>query len=248
MKKAFIILSFILTGFILQAQNRSNSGFYQVTQKLAADEQQRLSNYLEKELNYPVAAIDSEVQALITASFATGKVGNVYEIIIESLSNVRPAEVDAEPILGILKAEVTRVLSNTPPSVFNTHSQQPRTIKQSFLFRLQGADVESYHPELPSNTVVIISSPSGDRRVKSGVKEELVSFNLNDAKDSVVVTQYRVNPENTPLYIVDGKEVKSIEHILPKNIESISILKGHKATGIYGSKAANGAIIIETKK
>lgn len=52
---------------------------------------------------------------------------------------------------------------------------------------------------------------------------------------------------NSPLYIVDGKETDFIEDILPSQIESISILKGTKGILEYGSRAANGVILIRTK-
>lgn len=46
-----------------------------------------------------------------------------------------------------------------------------------------------------------------------------------------------------PLYVVDGMTVASIEGISPMMIESISVLKG-SSTAIYGSRGANGVILI----
>lgn len=55
---------------------------------------------------------------------------------------------------------------------------------------------------------------------------------------------------NMPLFILDGFEasLQNIIDIDPERIESITILKDAAATAIYGSKAANGVIIFETKK
>lgn len=55
---------------------------------------------------------------------------------------------------------------------------------------------------------------------------------------------------NSPLYIVDGFPMENPEtaSINPNDIESISVLKDASATAIYGSRAANGVIVIETKK
>ncbi|HLF36116.1 MAG TPA: SusC/RagA family TonB-linked outer membrane protein, partial [Cyclobacteriaceae bacterium] len=54
---------------------------------------------------------------------------------------------------------------------------------------------------------------------------------------------------NDPLYIIDGVPTKSeIQAINPNNIETIQILKDASAASIYGSRAANGVIIITTKK
>jgi TonB-linked SusC/RagA family outer membrane protein len=55
--------------------------------------------------------------------------------------------------------------------------------------------------------------------------------------------------DNDPLYIIDGVPTKSdVQAINPNNIESIQILKDASAASIYGSRAANGVIVITTKK
>ena len=52
----------------------------------------------------------------------------------------------------------------------------------------------------------------------------------------------------TPLYILDGKIVTSINDIAPTDIESVSVLKGAMAIKKYGEKAANGVVEIVSKK
>lgn len=54
---------------------------------------------------------------------------------------------------------------------------------------------------------------------------------------------------NSPLYVVDGVPLQSggIESINPRDIEAIDILKDASATAIYGSRGANGVVIITTK-
>ena len=49
---------------------------------------------------------------------------------------------------------------------------------------------------------------------------------------------------NEPLFVVDGKPVSSIADIPPQNVESIEVLKG-TAGAIYGSRGANGVILID---
>jgi len=53
-----------------------------------------------------------------------------------------------------------------------------------------------------------------------------------------------------PLYVIDGAPASAgaMKSIRPENIESINVLKDVSATSIYGSRAANGVIIIKTKK
>lgn len=53
----------------------------------------------------------------------------------------------------------------------------------------------------------------------------------------------------SPLYVVDGNPITGgINNINPNEIESISVLKDAAATALYGSRAANGVVLIETKK
>lgn len=55
--------------------------------------------------------------------------------------------------------------------------------------------------------------------------------------------------DNDPLYIIDGVPTKSGMHELnPNDIETIQVLKDAASASIYGSRAANGVIIITTKK
>jgi len=55
---------------------------------------------------------------------------------------------------------------------------------------------------------------------------------------------------NTPLFVVDGIPIISggIDNINPGDIESIDVLKDASATAIYGSRGANGVVIITTKQ
>lgn len=58
-----------------------------------------------------------------------------------------------------------------------------------------------------------------------------------------------INVENGPLYVIDGViTTGDIREINPEDIESIDVLKDASAASIYGSRAAEGVIIITTKK
>ncbi len=54
----------------------------------------------------------------------------------------------------------------------------------------------------------------------------------------------------SPLYVVDGFPIEDLDpkSINPDDIKSISILKDASSTAIYGSRAANGVVLIETKR
>jgi TonB-dependent starch-binding outer membrane protein SusC len=57
-----------------------------------------------------------------------------------------------------------------------------------------------------------------------------------------------ITGDNSPLFIVDGFPVESINDISPADIESIDVLKDASSTAIYGSRGANGVIIVTTKR
>ena len=60
-----------------------------------------------------------------------------------------------------------------------------------------------------------------------------------------------INAQNSPLYVVDGIPLMSesgIETINPRDIQSIDILKDASATAIYGSRGANGVVLVTTKQ
>lgn len=59
-----------------------------------------------------------------------------------------------------------------------------------------------------------------------------------------------INASNEPLYVVDGVPLSSggIESLNSRDIESIDILKDASSTAIYGSRGANGVVLITTKR
>ena len=97
---------------------------------------------------------------------------------------------------------------------------------------------------------VVISSASTDPGASSGV---------------IIRGFSTIGGSNQPLYVVDGVPVNNAStfsnslngaydfgrgsgEINPEDIESISILKGASSTALYGSRAANGVVLITTKK
>ena len=59
-----------------------------------------------------------------------------------------------------------------------------------------------------------------------------------------------LNASNSPLYVVDGIPMQSggIDDLNPRDIEAIDILKDASSTAIYGSRGANGVVLITTKR
>ena len=90
---------------------------------------------------------------------------------------------------------------------------------------------------------ISFAQTSEKQNLKLDLRKPTVVVVKNIPKDTSIV----VNGQ-TPLYIVDGKELKNINQISPNDIEKIDVLKGASATKQYGAKGANGVIVITTKK
>ena len=58
---------------------------------------------------------------------------------------------------------------------------------------------------------------------------------------------HSINSSNEPLLIVDGMEVSDISDLSPDEVETIDVLKDAATTALYGSRGANGVILITTR-
>ena len=54
--------------------------------------------------------------------------------------------------------------------------------------------------------------------------------------------------DSDPLYVVDGMPVSDIDYLSTSDVQSMEILKDASATAIYGSRGANGVVLISTKQ
>ena len=82
--------------------------------------------------------------------------------------------------------------------------------------------------------------PGLDIQQSSGQAGSGININLRGNRS--------INADNSPLILVDGVEYGSTIDINPSDIESMEVLKDASATAIYGTKGANGVIIISTKR
>ncbi|WP_165021712.1 SusC/RagA family TonB-linked outer membrane protein [Dysgonomonas sp. ZJ279] len=83
----------------------------------------------------------------------------------------------------------------------------------------------------------------------AGVQSVAVSGQPGSDADIFIRGIGSVNASSTPLYIVDGAPFDgALSSINPADIESINVMKDAAGTALYGSRAANGLIIITTKQ
>ena len=92
-----------------------------------------------------------------------------------------------------------------------------------------------------------------DQALQGQVAGLSVLSNTGEPSASTVMTIRGTNSINSgtaPLYILDGVPISSSDFntINPADIESLSVLKEASSTSIYGARAANGVIVITTKR
>lgn len=81
-----------------------------------------------------------------------------------------------------------------------------------------------------------------------GVDVVRTSGEAGKAPNITVRGNRSISAGNGPLYIVDGVQYSSIQDINPNDIQSMEVLKDASSTAIYGSRGANGVIIVTTKR
>jgi len=98
--------------------------------------------------------------------------------------------------------------------------------------------------------IAVVTSPE---QMLQGKVPGLTVTNTSDPNGSASISlrgasSLREGTAMEPYYVIDGVPGVSMSLVSPEDIESIDVLRDATATAIYGSKAANGVIIITTKK
>jgi TonB-dependent SusC/RagA subfamily outer membrane receptor len=76
----------------------------------------------------------------------------------------------------------------------------------------------------------------------------ITNNNAPGAAATVRVRGYGSLGNNNPLYIIDNIPRTNMDNINPNDIESMTVLKDASSAAIYGSRAANGVIVVTTKR
>ena len=147
----------------------------------------------------------------------------------------KTVKMKAQPTLNIILEEDSEMLQEVVVTGYTTQRKADLTGAVSVVSMDDIAKQNENNPmkalqgRVPGMNVTADGSPSGNTTIRiRGVG----TLNNND-----------------PLYIIDGVPTKSGMHELNGNdIESIQVLKDAASASIYGSRAANGVIIITTKK
>lgn len=112
---------------------------------------------------------------------------------------------------------------------------------------LTGSIAKANMDDLVKNPVNNVAEALGGR--VAGVQVTSTDGGLDDNFNIVIRGSGSLTQSTAPLYVVDGfpMEASSMSAINPNDIESIDFLKDASATAIYGSRGANGVVIINTK-
>lgn len=93
----------------------------------------------------------------------------------------------------------------------------------------------------------ITNLSSGLAGMAAGVSVTSSSNKPGDDNGSILVRGQGTLNDSSPLVIIDGVE-SNINTVAPQDVESMTVLKDAASASIYGSRAANGVILITTKK
>jgi TonB-linked SusC/RagA family outer membrane protein len=143
------------------------------------------------------------------------------------------------PVSGVsdINVSLVSVLSTMNEVVVTGYSSQQRknitgavsTIKGEKLVVAPSGNVEQQFQGRAAGVVVITSGQPG-------------------TTSQVRIRGFSSFTDNSPLYVVDGIPVFSIDHLSAYDIESTTILKDAASASIYGARASSGVILITTKK
>jgi len=114
--------------------------------------------------------------------------------------------------------------------------------KKSITYAAQNAEVGSLTEARPTN---LLEGLSGN---VAGISVGRVGSGVSGAAKVVLRGNRSIAGSSQPLYVVDGVTLGGdISNLSADDIESITVLKGANAAALYGSRANNGVIIVNTK-
>ena len=220
---------------------------------------------IESGLNLPpLAPIDKEAKTSVTVTDVAPKIvadgkATTIKVKVKSLKHSADTghtlvyKVTTDPVIveDNVKSEiVTDVITKSDDKVIKTvhvnvspkvgvkvkTTDSIRIIADNIKLSLDSAHLAKITSDKAINVVYITQTDdkNGDKVLVRGEKKG----------DKTTID----NISNDLLYIVDGKETKSLKNLSAEDIYSITVLKDEAATKKYGKKGKNGVLIITTKK
>lgn len=184
-------------------------------------------------------------------------------IPLSNMANATIADVNGRFEVAAKKGEKLEISSVGYASLTITagKSGEKFTLKDDFQM-LEEVIVVGYGTQRRSDVTGAIASVSSEklnttpttslgemlRGAAAGVHVSLGSAEPGGSSSVLIRGRRSLSGDNAPLYIVDGVPMASIDDINSNDIESMEILKDASSQSIYGARAANGVILITTKR
>jgi TonB-linked SusC/RagA family outer membrane protein len=191
----------------------------------------------DAEGNYKINAAANNTLIFSSVGFSTKEmaVGSASELDIKLNADNQALDEIVVTALGITKDQ--KVLSYATQQINTKTISQARelNVANSLIGRVVGLDVSRSASGLGGSTRVVLR---GDRSI-TGNNQALIVI------DGVPMDNSNFSASNANGGRDGGDGLSSIN---PDDIESMNVLRGASATALYGSRAANGALLINTKK
>jgi TonB-linked SusC/RagA family outer membrane protein len=228
-KKIFLFILYVGMISFVNAQIQKVSG------KIMNDDGTPLSG-----VTISVKGTKTSTQSMNDGNFTINIPEKVTKVLVFSFIGYTPKEVAIKNNLPIIVtlSSATKDLDDVVVIGYGTQRKRDLTgsVAKVNIAELQKAPVRSFEEALGGRVAgVQVTSTDG----QPGSPVSIVIRGNNS------ITQ-----DNSPLYVVDGFPIENPNNnaINPSDIESIEVLKDASATAIYGARAANGVIMITTKK
>lgn len=174
-------------------------------------------------------------------------VGQTLVFSFIGMTSVEMTLKNTEPLTVVLKEEATEMEEVVITGIYSrkkesfTGSSQTYTHKE--LKMIGNTNVLQSLKTIDPSFAIIENNQFGSD------PNTLPDINVRGKTSVVGLTQEYDTDPNQPLFILDGFEstLKAISNLSMDRVASITVLKDAAATAIYGSKAANGVIVVETK-
>lgn len=191
---------------------------------------------------FPIPGVTVAVKGTTTGTITTGegtyRLTNLPEnaILMFSFVGMKTQEIPADrDVINVIMEEETIGLEEV---VAIGYGSVPKRDLTGSVASVSGEDLQA----------IPVASPATAITGKLAGVQVLSTEGSPDAEMRIRVRGGgSITQDNSPLYIVDGFPVNGITDIAPSDIQSIDVLKDASSTAIYGSRGANGVIIITTK-
>ena len=177
--------------------------------------------------------------------------GNITDVNGKYSVNVERGKTLVFSYIGFISQEI-KVNSNTINVMLAEDAQSLEEVVVIGYGSMQRKDVTSSITSVKAEdlNVGVYTTPA---QLLQGKVPGLTIANTSDPNGAASISlrgasSLRAGEAMEPYYVIDGVPGVSLSLVAPEDIESIDVLRDASATAIYGSKAANGVIIVTTKK